>query len=163
MPVICSYFKQAELKDMFQLDDPAYSATQRWLSSQHPVELGLDPTVVSHFEDLGRLGGVAGLNRHDQLYSNSKMTEESGDGGAEMVGLLIVVSELRGIELSLLLSTKAAAFLRSHENEPPATSPRARVRKTRADAGPKSPKVSRRRNVVDENGMQPIYDVWKHD
>ncbi|KAJ3054813.1 DNA excision repair protein ERCC-6-like [Rhizophlyctis rosea] len=67
------YFKKAELKDMFTLDDPTTSKTQQFLTLQHPLEEGCNEEVVRHFDDIAGLDGVKGFSRHDQLYSMAEM------------------------------------------------------------------------------------------
>ncbi|KAJ3032105.1 DNA excision repair protein ERCC-6-like [Rhizophlyctis rosea] len=76
------YFKKAELKDMFTLDDPTFSRTQRYLTQQHPLHEGCLETVMGHFDEIAGIDGVAGFSRHDQLYSMADMESWEEDEDA---------------------------------------------------------------------------------
>ncbi|KAJ3188287.1 DNA excision repair protein ERCC-6-like [Gaertneriomyces sp. JEL0708] len=63
------YFTQAELRDMFTLDDTSFSATEQYLSLRHPIK-------DRDCDYLMELDHVSGVSRHDKLYS-SQDAEES--------------------------------------------------------------------------------------
>lgn len=53
---VLRYFTQSELKDMFKLDDPSFSHTQRYLSSRHPVAKGSDERFQMQVAEVESLG-----------------------------------------------------------------------------------------------------------
>ncbi|KNC99287.1 uncharacterized protein SPPG_05541 [Spizellomyces punctatus DAOM BR117] len=71
------YFTQSELKDLFTLDDPTFSQTQRYLSRRHPVAMGGTDEFEHHVARIEQFDAVRGTSRHDQLYT---MSEELQDG-----------------------------------------------------------------------------------
>ncbi|KAI9009594.1 SNF2 family N-terminal domain-containing protein [Gaertneriomyces semiglobifer] len=62
------YFTQAELRDMFTLDDTSFSATEQYLSLRHPIK-------DRDCDYLMELDHVSGVSRHDQLYSSQDAEE----------------------------------------------------------------------------------------
>ncbi|KAJ3282812.1 DNA excision repair protein ERCC-6-like [Borealophlyctis nickersoniae] len=111
------YFKQAELKDMFTLGDTRVSRTMQYLTRQHPIESGCDPAVAQHYKQVAELNGVGGLSHHDQLYSMTESIDDWDDDAGE------TAKEI------------ANEFLRSIENQPPASPPRPRNRSKKKDSG----------------------------
>ncbi|KAJ3412875.1 DNA excision repair protein ERCC-6-like [Chytridiales sp. JEL 0842] len=63
------YFKKAELKDMFVLDNTHFSDTERVLSKLHPLHKGLSENMIEVVEKLMKFETVVGLSQHDALYS----------------------------------------------------------------------------------------------
>jgi hypothetical protein len=85
----CRYFSATELADLFRLDagTEAESATRQLLAEAHGAPAAAaPPALAAHLSFLDSLPDVAGVSRHDLLYSKPDEAPPSGERGRGYAG-----------------------------------------------------------------------------
>eukprot|EP00045_Choanoeca_perplexa_P004551 m.39064 g.39064 ORF g.39064 m.39064 type:complete len:429 (+) comp12634_c0_seq1:2034-3320(+) len=65
------YFTKDDLANLFVLDDPSFSATQKQLVEMYQDKYNYAPTVEAHLERLVQMDHVCGFSSHDLLFTES--------------------------------------------------------------------------------------------
>jgi hypothetical protein len=87
------YFKKAELHDLFTLDDPTSSKTQKYLCEIHPIDTKEKHAHFEHFFDyVPELEYVSGCSQHDKLFDISDDTVDHA-----------VLEQLKGLSLNPIM------------------------------------------------------------